>query len=282
MHANPVFGEVPTEMQAYIALLVQQAVQRQQEQQQQELQLLVQRLDELEAENAQLKEWLAKLGVDCGATALRAKQQLDDGVSANNRVQELAEQQQQLEMRLQQQLSDIAPRLPSKCVVHAPADYTPQLVREDVCAAAKLSTDGVDVCCVYVPRNSNGDNSSSSSSNGGNNGNNGGDNGSGSGSGSGSRRKQTAVWVLTLRNGGDVRAILSGRTRSALKAANKALFVDSYLSQAQRERRKQLQPMQRQLRSQGVHTRWVVDQLQQKVHDVQGRWSWQPVGGPET
>ena len=123
MHANPVFGEVPTEMQAYIALLVQQAVQRQQEQQQQELQLLVQRLDELEAENAQLKEWLAKLGVDCGATALRAKQQLDDGVSANNRVQELAEQQQQLEMRLQQQLSDIAPRLPAKCVVHAPADY---------------------------------------------------------------------------------------------------------------------------------------------------------------
>ena len=75
--------------------------------------------------------------------------------------------------------------------------------------------------------------------------------------------------------------MLSGRTRAALKAAKVPLFVDSYLSQAQRERRKQLQPMQRQLRSRGVHTRWVVDELQQKVQDPQGRWSWQPVAGQD-
>jgi predicted N-acyltransferase len=53
--------------------------------------------------------------------------------------------------------------------------------------------------------------------------------------------------------------------------------VDDYLSAAQRERRKQLQPERQRLRTQQVRTRWVVADLQRYVQDAQGRWGWQQV-----
>jgi hypothetical protein len=47
------------------------------------------------------------------------------------------------------------------------------------------------------------------------------------------------------------------------------------------QQRRQLQPLRRQLRAQGKRTRWAKAQLQQRVRDTQGRWSWQVVSYPE-
>ena len=87
--------------------------------------------------------------------------------------------------------------------------------------------------------------------------------------------------VLELRSQADVRAVLSGRTRMALKNAGLPFYVDDDLSYAERQQRRRLQPLRRQLRAQGKRTRWTKAQLQQRVRDAQGRWSWQVVSYPE-
>ena len=103
----------------------------------------------------------------------------------------------------------------------------------------------------------------------------------GAGSSSGARRGgRFSVIVLELRSQSDVRAVLSGRTRMALKNAGLPFFVDDDLSFAERQQRRQLQPLRRQLRAQGKRTRWSKAQLQQRVQDAQGRWSWQAVAYP--
>ena len=103
----------------------------------------------------------------------------------------------------------------------------------------------------------------------------------GAGSSSGARRGgRFSVIVLELRSQSDVRAVLSGRTRMALKNAGLPFFVDDDLSFAERQQRRQLQPLRRQLRAQGKRTRWSKAQLQQRVQDAQGRWSWQVVAYP--
>ena len=103
----------------------------------------------------------------------------------------------------------------------------------------------------------------------------------GAGSSSGARRGgRFSVIVLELRSQSDVRAVLSGRTRMALKNAGLPFFVDDDLSFAERQQRRQLQPLRRQLRAQGKRTRWSKAQLQQRVQDAQGRWSWQVAAYP--
>ena len=282
MHANPVFETAhlrqlsPEEWKELVTSLMQQ-------------------VDKLEGEVQQVKDDNARLQAEV------AELKRED-TSTSSRVQAVEEQLAGVSrdsQRMQQQLSAIEPQPPAKFVVHAPLGYTPEQVKAGIQGPARLLEPDMAVRCIYAPSdppsvpggaggsNGSGNNNSrgsGDSSSGGGSGSNGGSNTSSSGNngGSTSRGRRTAVFVVSMRSGDDVRAILSGRTRAALKAANLPLFVDSYLSQAQRERRKQLQPTQRQLRSRGVHTRWVVDELQQKVQDQQGRWSWQPVGGPET
>jgi hypothetical protein len=101
-----------------------------------------------------------------------------------------------------------------------------------------------------------------------------------SSSSSGSSSRGFDVLVLELRSQADVRAVLSGNTRMALKRAGLPYYVDDNLSYAERQQRRQLQPLRRQLRAQGKKTRWAKAQLQQRVQDAQGRWSWQQVAYP--
>ena len=246
-------------------------LQQQVQQAQQQAQAAQQRAQLAEQKTAQLKDLLSRAGVDCDAGAVQLQGQLQ-------RVEALEQQQQEQSAQLakvsednqhlQQQLSA---RQPGKCVAHAHADCTPEYLAQKVGEAAHIPAASIEARRVWAAAPESSTTAGNSSSGG--NGNNG-----GSSSNSGGRRhRRLAVWVLTLRARDDARVILSGSTRRALKDAGLPIYVDDYLSTAQRERRKQLQPARQQLRTQQVRTRWVADELQRYVQDAQGRWGWQKV-----
>ena len=248
-----------------------QAAQQQAQEAQQQAQEVQQQARHTAQENARLRDLLSKAGIDCddGAVQVKAQRQRLEAVE-----QQQQEQKAQLakvsedNQRLQQQLSA---RQPGKCVAHAHADCTPEYLAQKVGEAAHIPAASIEARRVWAAAPESSTTAGNSSSGG--NGNNG-----GSSSNSGGRRhRRLAVWVLTLRAREDARVILSGSTRRALKDAGLPIYVDDYLSTAQRERRKQLQPARQQLRTQQVRTRWVADELQRYVQDAQGRWGWQQV-----
>jgi hypothetical protein len=247
-----------------------QAAQQQAREAQQQAQEAQQQTQQTQQENARLRDLLSKAGIDCDAGAVQLQGQLQRVEALERQQQEQSAQLAKVSedsQHLQQQLSA---RQPGKCVAHAPANCTPEYLAQKVGEAAHIPAASIEARRVWAAAPESSTTAGNSSSGG--NGNNGGSSNSG-----GHRHRRLAVWVLTLRARGDARVILSGSTRRALKDAGLPIYVDDYLSTAQRERRKQLQPARQQLRTQQVRTRWVADELQRYVQDAQGRWGWQKV-----
>lgn len=233
---------------------------------------------------------LELVGITDDATAKQVKQLLEavaDTHIAN--VPALAAQTTAAQQELQQvrdQLQTVTSQLGSMqqraakeqerhtVAVHAPSDAT---IDEVVAAVSRAGMVQVkDASCVHDARGSDapaaaaGQAQTAAGSSAGT--------GSSGSNRSGSRRFSVIVLQLTSKQA--VRAVLSGRTRMALKAAGVPFYVDDDLTYEERKQRKQQQPLRRQLRAAGKRTRWAKAQLQQRVQGEQGRWAWQAVEYP--
>lgn len=252
------------------------------------------------------QHWFATLGITMGCEAARLAHQVGLGAeahielgqlkeqvaAANSKVQD-AEQQLELQARSMGSLHTKVDRLnskqPQQCVVYAPVEATSEQLAQDVARAAKIPCAGLQVRLVHRPREAGAAASGGAAAT----------RAAGAAEPGGAAaaasdeaaadgempaagraaRRRLGVWIITA-SPGDVRRILSGGTRMALKRAGLPLYVDDFLTPEQCQQRKRLQALRRQLWAQRIRTRWNKAELQQRVRDEQGRWTWQRADYP--
>lgn len=203
------------------------------------------------------RHFFRQMGVTKGCEAARAKQQLDRGATTHMELGKLSEavaatsstaqetallleQQSRAVGGLQAAVTKFSRQQPSTCVLYADPEAASEQLSQQLAAAAKIPAAVVQVRLLYRPR----------------------------------AAGRLGVWEVAARRD-DVRRILGGSTRTALKQAGLRLYVDDMLTPEQRQQRQQLQALRQQLWRQRVRTRWCKAELQQKVQDEQGRWTWQ-------
>jgi chromosome segregation ATPase len=185
------------QLQQQVEQLQQQAQQAQRQAEQlrqqaqqaaQQAQQAAQQAQQAQQEAARLRDLLSQAGIDCDAGAVQLKEQLQ-------RVQAVEQQQQEQKVQMakmsednQRLLQQLAARQPGKCVVHGPADYTPERLAQKVSEAAHIPAASIEARRVWAaPAEYQADNTAGGTSSSSGNGNN-----------SGGRRRRLAVWVLTL------------------------------------------------------------------------------------
>ena len=106
----------------------------------------------------------------------------------------------------------------------------------------------------------------------------GGDGGGSGGEGRG--RTPTALYSVTLISQRFEGTVLGGRTRKVLAHKRVPVWVEQRLSAEERQVRKRLVPLARQLRADGLRTRWRGAVLEQLVQRGGGRRQWERVPPP--
>ena len=253
--------------------------------------VLMDRMRQLEQESQRNQQLLSETGITSSEAARQFQSHINtvaEGAmvdtaqltAQNAAMQQEVQQLQDQVQTMKAQFSKVAAKERNTAAVHVPSSAPMDEVLQAVARAAKVQIKGAS----YVHRARGGSAPAAPAGQAAAAAEAGSSEGAGSSAAAGAGARSGGgfdVLVLELRSQADVRAVLSGRTRMALKNAGLPFFVDDDLSYAERQQRRQLQPLRRQLRAQGKRTRWAKAQLQQRVRDAQGRWSWQVVSYPE-
>jgi hypothetical protein len=246
--------------------------------------------------------FMEQAGFPAGATGEQLQQALDKGSSAYIQVGELQKELAQLKRdaatsagvykldynsltsqikALQQQLEQggAASREPrGQVMAWAPADMSPDAIATLVTTAAGLSSGCVvSVERRWVPPGTKGEEDGSSKgrdgaarSNGSNSGGMAAAAAAGPSSGAGGRargKQQMALYSITLLAARFERTVLGGRTRQGLAYRQAPVWLEQTLTPEERQQRKNLTPVARQLRADGERTRWrgaVLEHLKQR------------------
>jgi hypothetical protein len=64
------------------------------------------------------------------------------------------------------------------------------------------------------------------------------------------------LWEVTLKDADLLSNMLGGRIRGNLRQAGHSIYVDAMLNAEERQQRKAMQQLRRELKQQGVRTRW--------------------------
>jgi hypothetical protein len=108
----------------------------------------------------------------------------------------------------------------------------------------------------------------------------GGSGGAGAGSGEGRGRAPMALYSILLVSQRFEGTMLGGRTRKRLAHERVPIWVEQQLSAEERQERKRLVPLARQLRADGQRTRWRGAALERLVQRGSGRGRWERVPPP--
>lgn len=272
---------------------------------------------EATTQGQQLKALLTKMGVTMGAEAQRVKQAIDHGATAYIDMGPIKQQLQTLQAaadesaqrcteinRIKADVAKLNSQQQTDCkgTAYAPADMTAEQVKDSICTAAGISKSAMHVSLAYKPEPHSataaaagaGSSSPGTGSNGpagagtSNNssaaetGTSGSAAGPGGNAANGNTRSRPlmAVWQLHVQNRALLATVLGGRTRRALKQARQPVYVDVHLTMEQRQQRKRLQALRKQLQQAGTQTRWQGAVLQQRTRGAGGRYSWQEVAYP--
>jgi hypothetical protein len=249
-----------------------------------------------------LNAFMEQAGFPAGATGEQLQQALDKGSSAYIQVGELKKELAKLKQdaattagvykldynsltsqikALQQQLQQGGPasREPrGEVMAWAPADMSPDAIATVVTTAAGLSSGCVvSVERRWVPPGAKGGEDGSSKGRDGAARGTGGNNssrvaaasaGPSSSAGGRARGKQPmALYSITLLSERFERTVLGGRTRQGLAHRQAPVWLEQKLTPEERQQRKNLAPVARQLRADGERTRWrgaVLEHLKQR------------------
>ena len=258
-------------------------------------------LEDMQKEIADLRQQLAAIGVSSEATAATVKQTLEQAATAymqlttaSNSVKELGQQTAGLAadynalkrnvdqvLQWQQRHTQQQHRAEGALMVYAPADWVADRVGDVVCSAAHVSQRSVvSVVQVWAPRPQQlrAGVAAAAAAGGGGGAAAAGSSRAGGASNSGAGKQPLALWRLTVCDASLVATMLGGRTRGNLRRRSLPVYVEAVLSDEERQQRKALQAVRRQLVADKVRTRWQGAVLQQLVFDARGkRGTWEAV-----
>ena len=181
------------------------------------------------------------------------EQQLQAQREEQQRLLQKQQEQQQMLTQVQEQLQQHQQQQqpqPARFMVHAPvgtggADLVATLVECGGVTPSSITSARI----VWSPKPAAAEGNETLAAAGGGSG------GSSSGSASGARRSM-CLWEVTLKEADLLSNMLGGRIRSNLRQAGHSIYVDAMLSAEERQQRKAMQQLRRELQQQGVRTRW--------------------------
>lgn len=260
-------------------------------------------LADAQARLSSLEGYLRKNGLD-PASGRQLQQALERGGQAYMQVAALEQQTKQLQEELaavKQQAGQAVGEPRGEVMAWAPADMPPDAIGAALADAAGISSGSIlAVRRCFVPphrggplaadsrggagggpggSSSSGQGAESSAQGVGGSGASG-QGGDGAGSGEGRGKTPTALYSVILISQRFEGTVLGGRARKVLAHKRVPVWVEQRLSAEERQVRKRLVPLARQLRADGQRTRWRGAVLEQLVQRGSGRRQWERVVPP--
>jgi hypothetical protein len=261
-------------------------------------------LDAARARLASLETCLQQNGIS-PSSGQQLQQALERGADAFMQLATLDQQQKQLredlaavKQQLQQQQAGQAAADPrGEIAAWAPADMHPDAIAAALAHAAGISSGSIlGVQRRFVPSHRGGapaaggggsaggadgsDQGAGSSAQGAGGSGGGSSGGAGAGSGEGRGRAPMALYSILLVSQRFEGTVLGGRTRKRLAHERVPVWVEQQLSAEERQARKRMVPLARQLRADGQRTRWRGAALERLVQRGSGRGRWERVPPP--
>jgi hypothetical protein len=234
----------------------QQQLVRQQQEQQEQQQLLRQQLQEQQEQQQRMLQ--------------KQQEQQQLLTQLREQLQQQSEQQRQQQQQHQPQ--------PTQFMAHAPVGMGGADLVTILAACGGVNPGSITTArIVWSPRGAAAEGSDNVTASGGSSG--GGSSGGGSSSRSASGvQRSMCLWEVTLKEGDLLNNMLGGRIRNNLRQAGHSIYVDAVLSAEERQQRKAMQQLRRELQQQGVRTRWSKATLMRwRSSGADGRGSWEEV-----
>jgi peptidoglycan hydrolase CwlO-like protein len=280
-------GEMPT-VQQQLSQLMQQQQQQQQgaggamPSWQGNMLAAAQQLEDIEAAIASMKQQLTDTSSMCNTSLVEFQeqqrqlaqqqqeqreqqrqlaQQQQEQREQQQRLQQQQQEQQQLLAQLQDQIKEQErqheqqqqqQQPPARFMAHAPTSMGGGDLVATLAACGGITPGSITTArIVWFPRSdAAADDSGTAAASGS------GTSSSGGASGAQRARRSMCLWEVTLKDADLLSNMLGGRIRSNLRQAGHSIYVDVVLNAEERQQRKAMQQLRRELQQQGVRTRW--------------------------